>query len=255
MSAPSSTAAVSISSISSSVLSPSPAPLSPTGGLGPKAASPRPNRDEDLPHPTKPTQQQLNQVCDEWSKNIKVVLFGEDQIQRKVRELAAEISRDYAGRKILCVGLLTGCFVFLADLLRHVLVPYEVDFMVVSSYGHSTTSSGSIKLKKDMAIDPKGRDVIIIEDLIDTGTTLEWIVAHLKTKAASSVRLVCLLDKVSRRKAQVHVDYVGFVCPDEFVVGYGMDFADQYRCMPFVGVLAPHAYGATDPITQTNNSS
>ena len=137
-------------------------------------------------------------------------------------ELAAEITRDYAGRKILCVGLLSGCFVFLSDLLRQFLTPYEVDFMVVSSYGHGTETSGSVKLKKDMSIDPKGRDVLIIEDLIDTGTTLAWIVSHLKTKGCASVRLCCLLDKVSRRKAQVHVDYVGFECPDEFVVGYGM---------------------------------
>jgi hypoxanthine phosphoribosyltransferase len=128
--------------------------------------------------------------------------------------MAAEISRDYAGRKVLCVGLLTGCFVFLADLLRHFLVPYEVDFMVVSSYGHSTVSSGSVKLKKDMSIDPRGRDVLIIEDLIDTGTTLAWIVAHLKSKGCESVRLACLLDKACRRTANVHVDYVGFTCPD-----------------------------------------
>lgn len=224
--------------------------------LGPKERTATPHeREEDQPQPTKPTQQQLNKVCDEWAGNIKVVLFGEDQIQRKVREMAQEISRDYAGRKVLCVGLLTGCFVFLADLLRQFLVPYEVDFMVVSSYGHSTSTSGSVKLKKDMSIDPRGRDVLIIEDLIDTGTTLEWIVAHLKTKGCASVRLACLLDKASRRKANVHVDYVGFSCPDEFVVGYGMDFADQYRCLPFVGVLAPHAYGASEPVTQTNNSA
>lgn len=130
-------------------------------------------------------------------------------------ELAAEITRDYAGRKILCVGLLSGCFVFLSDLLRHVLTPYEVDFMVVSSYGHGTESTGSVKLKKDMSIDPKGRDVLIIEDLIDTGNTLAWIVSHLKTKGCASVRLCTLLDKASRRKAQVQIDYCGFECPDE----------------------------------------
>jgi hypoxanthine phosphoribosyltransferase len=130
-------------------------------------------------------------------------------------ELAAEITRDYAGRKILCVGLLSGCFVFLSDLLRHVLTPYEVDFMVVSSYGHGSESSGSVKLKKDMSIDPKGRDVLIIEDLIDTGNTLAWIIEHLKTKKCASVRLCTLLDKVSRRKAQVQIDYCGFECPDE----------------------------------------
>lgn len=235
---------------------PSPTP-SPTGleKLGRKVATPKPLTHDDEPHPTTPTQRELNQVCDEWSRNIEVILFGEDQIQRKVRELAAEIGRDYAGRKVLCVGLLTGCFVFLSDLLRNLLVPYEVDFMVVSSYGSSTESSGSVKLKKDMSIDPRGRDVLIIEDLIDTGNTLAWIIKHLQTKGCESIRLCCLLDKESRRKAAVHVDYVGFKCPDAFVVGYGMDFADEYRCMPFVGVLKPSAYGASEPMTQTNNSA
>jgi len=221
------------------------------------AQSPANGAHLDHANPVKPTQQQLGQVCEEWANNLKVVLFSEEQIQRKVAELADRINRDYAGKKPLCVGLLSGCFLFLADILRKLLVPYEVDFMVVSSYGHGTTSSGSVKLKKDMSIDPRGRDILIIEDLIDTGNTLEWIVRHLQTKGCSSIKLCVLLDKIERRTANVQVDYVGFQCPDEFVVGYGMDYADQYRCMPFVAVLAPKAYGGSSEkkVMQTNNSA
>jgi len=186
-------------------------------------------------------------VPDAWGKNIGHILFTEEQIQQKVQELASTISTHYnnrpAGSKpILCVGLLTGAFIFVADLLRRLTVPYEVDFMVVSSYGSGTTSSGSVKLKKDMSIDPHGRDVLIIEDLIDTGHTLAWLENHIKGKKVTSLKLCTLLDKVSRREADVPVDYVGFECPDEFVVGYGMDFAEEYRCMPCIGVLKPEAY-------------
>jgi hypoxanthine phosphoribosyltransferase len=185
---------------------------------------------------------QLPGICNEWANNIKCVLFEEEEIQRKVKQLAQLISREYAGKKVLCVGLLTGCFVFLSDLLRSFTIPYQVDFMVVSSYGNSTTSSGSVKLKKDMSIDPAGRDILIIEDLIDTGNTLLWIKEHLKNKHCNSVRICCLLDKKARRTAPVAVDYIGFECPDEFVIGYGMDFKDEYRCLPWIGVLKPQAY-------------
>ena len=116
--------------------------------------------------------------------------------------------------------------------------------MVCSSYGAGTTSSGSIKLKKDIGIDPKGRNVIVVEDLIDTGTTLAWLKQHLLSKDVASLKICCLLDKKARRTSDVQVDYVGWECPDEFVVGYGMDFAEQYRTLPFVGVLKPEAYGA-----------
>jgi len=178
----------------------------------------------------------------EWAKNIGKVMFTEKQIKEKVVELAATISKKYAGKKILAVGLLSGAFVFVADLLRNLTVPYEVDFVTVSSYGHGTQSSGSVKLKKDLSIDPKDRHVLVIEDLIDTGNTLAWLKNHLKTKECASVEIVCLLDKTSRRTADVHVDYIGYQIPDEFVIGYGMDFADEYRCLPFVGVLKPEAY-------------
>jgi hypoxanthine phosphoribosyltransferase len=179
----------------------------------------------------------LNRIYPGWASTIKQILFPESVIQSKVKELAELISKDYAGKNVLCVGLLTGAFIFLSDLLRHLTIPYQVDFMVVSSYGHGTTSSGSVKLKKDLSIDPKGRDILIIEDLIDTGNTLKWIREHLKTKHPNSVKMVCLLDKKARRTVEVEVEYVGLECPDEFVVGYGMDYADDYRCLPFVGVL------------------
>lgn len=187
-------------------------------------------------------EQSLSTICPEWAGNIKQILFPEAVIQEKVKEMAKKISEDYKGKRVLCVGLLTGAFVFLTDLLRHFTVPYEVDFMVVSSYGRGTTSSGSVKLKKDLSIDPQGRDILIIEDLIDTGNTLSWIKEHLKVKQCKSVKICCLLDKKARRTAAVDVDYVGFECPDEFVIGYGMDYADEYRCIPFVGILKEQCY-------------
>lgn len=188
------------------------------------------------------SQEDLKNIPACWAENIERVLFTSDEIQEKVKELAAIISRDYAGKEVLCVGLLTGAFVFVSDLLRRLTVPYMVDFMVVSSYGSGTSSSGSVKLKKDMSIDPKGKHVLVLEDLIDTGGTLEWVMNHLKGKDAASVKLCCLLDKKARRNADVKIDYTGWECPDYFIVGYGMDFADTYRCLPFVGVLAPKCY-------------
>jgi len=184
-------------------------------------------------------------VCDEWKRNIATVLLSERAIQRKVLELGNAVSEYYRqklSKPLLVVGLLTGAFVFVADLLRTLGIPYEVDFMTLSSYGRGTTSSGSVRLVKDMSIDPHDRDVLIVEDLIDTGTTLQWLGIHLDTKGTRSVRVCCLLDKRIKRKANVFIDFAGFVCPDEFVIGYGMDFADEYRCLPFIGVLKPEAY-------------
>lgn len=188
-------------------------------------------------------------VPDAWGNNLSHILFTEDDINIRIKELALTISKHYnarpAGSKpVLCVGLLTGAFIFVADLLRKLTVPYECDFMVVSSYGSNTTSSGSIKLKKDLSIDPHDRDVLIIEDLIDTGHTLKWITDYLKGKRIKSMKLCCLLDKTSRREVNLPIDYCGFEIPDEFVVGYGMDFAEQYRCMPLIGVLKPEAYSS-----------
>jgi len=178
----------------------------------------------------------------QWRVNIDKVLFTEQAIQGRVRELAAQISKEYAGKSILCVGLLKGAFVFTSDLTRYLTVPYQIDFMAVSSYGHGTTSSGSVKLKKDLDIDPRGKHILVIEDLIDTGNTLAWMLKHLASKDCASVKLCCLLDKKSRRTTAVNVDFCGWECPDEFVIGYGMDFAEEYRALPFVGVLKREAY-------------
>jgi len=177
-----------------------------------------------------------------WKTHIKSVLFSDVQISKRVVEMGHKISKDYEGKQLLCVGLLKGAFVFLGELCRHITVPYLIDFMVVSSYGAGTATTGSVKLKKDVDIDPRGRHVLIVEDLIDTGTTLAWILKHLSSKDCASVRLCTLLDKKSRRTAAINVDYSGFECPDEFVIGYGMDFNEQYRCLPFVGILKPEVY-------------
>lgn len=181
-------------------------------------------------------------VCREWNDNMASVLFSEEQIAKRVNELAKQITKDYEGKKVLFVGLLTGAFVFCADLLRKVALPYDLDMMVVSSYGKGTQSSGNLKIKKDLSIDPHGRHVVIVEDLIDSGVTLDRIIKHIRSKDAASVRVCCLLNKTERRVTDAVVDYIGFDCPDEFVVGYGMDFADDYRCLPFVGILKPRCF-------------
>lgn len=179
-------------------------------------------------------------ICPEWKENIKCILFSEEMIARKVKEMAARISHDYIGKSILVVGLLKGAFIFAADLLRWLTVPYHIDFMVISSY--EGTESGNLKLKQDISVDPANKHILVVEDLIDTGKTLEFLKRHLLTKNPASVKMCCLLDKKSRRESDVQIDYVGWECPDEFVVGYGMDFNGGYRCMPFVGVLKSEAY-------------
>ena len=163
----------------------------------------------------------------------------------RVRQLGEDISREYKDKgTILVIGLLNGAFMFVSDLLKHLQVPYEVDFMVCSSYGVSTESSGSVKLKKDVSINPANRHILIVEDLIDTGTTLTWLMSHLTSKGPASIRLAVFLDKISQRKTVTKCDFIGYICPDEFVVGYGMDFAHSYRCLPFIASLKPSAYSA-----------
>jgi len=144
---------------------------------------------------------------------------------------------------LLVIGLLKGAVMFLTDLARHLSVPYQIDFLTASSYGSGTTTTGSVKIRKDVDIDPSGRHVLLVEDLIDTGTTLDAISRHLLlVKHVKSLRIACLLDKKARRTVPMNVDYVGFQCPDYFVIGYGMDFNEDYRALPFVGVLKPEAY-------------
>ena len=175
--------------------------------------------------------------------DIKEILVTEEALQARVAELGAQISRDYAGKDLLLVSILKGAVVFMADLMRAVTIPASIDFMVVSSYGGAnTTTTGLVKIVKDLDADLSGRDVLIVEDIMDTGVTLSRLVPMLKMRNPESVRICAILDKPSRRKADIQPDYKGFEVPDEFVVGYGLDYDEKYRNLPFVGVLKPEVY-------------
>lgn len=176
--------------------------------------------------------------CEEWRKLIKYVLYDEETINKRLDELAKVLTEQYKDKKnVLCVGLLNGCMMFYTHLLERVQFRHKQDFIKVSSYGHETVSSGSVKLKQDLDIDPSGYDVLIIEDLIDTGITLYWVKKHLENKGCKSIKICCLLDKKERRQVDVKIDYVGFDCPNKFVIGYGMDYKNEMRNLPFIGVV------------------
>lgn len=175
-------------------------------------------------------------------KDIKSVLLGPEEIQKIVAELAQQIDRDYAGKNLVMVGLLKGSVVFMADLMRAVKTKCRIDFMVTSSYGSGTESSGRLNILKDLSESVEGADVLVVEDIIDSGVTLSFILDYLKAKKASSVKLCTLLNKPDRRKKEVPVDYTGAVIPDEFVVGYGLDYAEYYRNLPYIGILKPEIY-------------
>ena len=173
------------------------------------------------------------------------VLVSEADLQRRVVELGAEITADYAGRQApLLVAVLKGAFVFLADLARAIDAPVEVDFMAVSSYGNATESSGVVRMLKDLDAPIEGRDVLIVEDIIDSGLTLSWLKTNLESRGTASVEICTAFRKPDAAQVPVEVRYVGFDIPNEFVVGYGLDYAERYRNLPFVGTLAPHVYGA-----------
>ena len=175
--------------------------------------------------------------------DIKNVLVSEEQLKAKVAELGAQISKDYKGKNLVLVSILKGSVVFMADLMRAISNPCNIDFMVVSSYGGSnTTTSGLVKIIKDLDGDLSGKDVLIVEDILDTGVTLSNLVPMLKMRNPSSVKICTILDKPSRRKADIAPDYEGFQVPDEFVVGYGLDYDEKYRNLPYVGVLKPEIY-------------
>lgn len=170
--------------------------------------------------------------------DIKTVLVSEEQLKAKVAELGARISKDYEGKNLVLVSILKGSVVFMADLMRAVTIPCSIDFMVVSSYGGSNTvTSGLVKIIKDLDGDLSGKDVLIVEDIIDSGRTLSYLIEILKGRNPNSVRLCTLLDKPERRVRDVKVDYCCFNIPDEFVVGYGLDYAQKYRNLPFIGVV------------------
>ncbi len=176
-------------------------------------------------------------------QDIDHILVSEEALKAKVTELGAQISRDYAGKQLLLVSILKGGVVFMADLMRAVTIPCAIDFMVVSSYGGSNTkSTGLVKIIKDLDSDLSGKDVLIVEDILDTGITLSHLMPMLKMRNPNSVRLCTILSKPSRRQAQIEPDYLGFEVPDEFVVGYGLDYAEKYRNLPYVGVLKSQVY-------------
>ncbi len=177
-----------------------------------------------------------------WPEELDRVLLTEERLAAKVAELAQQLREDYAGKNPVLIGILTGSFVFMTDLIRALAMDLTVDFMAVSSYEDGTVSSGKVRLLKDCSHDISGRHVLIVEDIIDTGLTLEHMVQILRDRKPASLRICCLLDKPSRRRVEVELDYVGFEIPDEFVVGYGLDFAEKYRNLPYVGILKKDAY-------------
>ncbi|KIL34965.1 hypoxanthine phosphoribosyltransferase [Cohnella kolymensis] len=174
--------------------------------------------------------------------DIQEVLYSEEMIRQKVQELGAAVSRDYEGRNPLIICVLKGAFIFMADLSKNITVPIELDFMAVSSYGKSTRSSGEVKIIKDLDTSVEGRDVLIVEDIIDSGLTLSYLIDVLERRNALSVRVVALFDKPGRRTVDLNADYTGFIIPDAFIVGYGLDYAEKYRNLPYVGVLKPEIY-------------
>lgn len=174
--------------------------------------------------------------------DVKQVLLSEQQIKEINKKLAEQINRDYKGKKLLLVSVLKGAVVFLSDLMREIDLPCTIDFMIVSSYGSGVKTSGVVKIIKDLDTNLEGFDVLIVEDILDSGLTLSYIVDILKRRNPGSVKICTFLDKPERRAADIKADYVGAQVPDEFVVGYGLDYDEKYRNLPFVGVLKPEIY-------------
>ena len=173
---------------------------------------------------------------------VSEILIPSDKLQARIAELGAEISRDYAGQDLLLLSVLKGSVLFLTDLMRHITVPHAVDFMAVSSYGTGQTSSGVVRIMKDLDASIEGRNVLIVDDIIDTGATLEYLVRILRARMPASLRICTLLNKPSRREVEVPVDYIGFDIPNKFVLGYGLDLKELYRNLPYIAVLAPQYY-------------
>ncbi len=173
---------------------------------------------------------------------VKEVLVSEEAIAGRVKELGEAITKDYENKDLVVIGILKGAVLFMADLVKNIKLPITIDFMAVSSYGKSTISTGEVRIVKDLDFSVEGKDVLIVEDIIDTGLTLNYLTEILKKRGASSVKICTLLDKPERRSVEVDVDYKGFEIPDEFVVGYGLDYAEHYRNLPYVGALKEEVY-------------
>lgn len=176
------------------------------------------------------------------NRDIKEILISKEALDARVQELGQEISESYKGKELLMIGVLKGANVFMSDLMRAVSVPIQIDFIAASSYGSSTESSGVVRIVKDLDYSIEGKHVMIVEDIIDTGLTLKYLYDNFSARKPASLSIISLLDKPERRKADIKVDYTGFVIPDEFIVGYGIDYAEKYRNLPFVATLKPEVY-------------
>lgn len=173
---------------------------------------------------------------------IKEVLLSEEELQKRVKELGKEITTDYKEKDLVVIGILKGAVIFMSELVKNIDLPITIDFMSVSSYGKSSISTGEVRIIKDLDFSVEGKDLLIVEDIIDTGLTLNYLTELLKKRGANSVKICTLLDKPDRRTVGVNIDYLGFEVPDEFVVGYGLDYAEQYRNLPYVGALKEEVY-------------
>ncbi len=174
--------------------------------------------------------------------DIERIFFSAEQLQKRVSELGDQLTRDFYDKNPLIIGVLKGSFVFMADLMRNIKTYCDIDFMAVSSYGNGTTTTGAVKITKDLSYDVQGRHIILIEDILDSGVTLSYLKNYIEAREPESMSICALLDKPARRRSQIEPNYVGFICPDEFIVGYGLDYAERYRNLPYIGVLKPEIY-------------
>ena len=176
-------------------------------------------------------------------QDVERILFTQEELARRVGELGEQITADYAGKEVAVASVLRGSYIFMADLTRAIQLPITVDFMAVSSYGSGTVSSGQVEIKKDLSDSIEGKDLIIVEDILDSGNTLYYLMDVLRARKPVSIRICTLLDKPERRSKPITADYVGFSIPDAFVVGYGLDYDEKYRNLPYIGILKPSVYG------------
>jgi len=174
--------------------------------------------------------------------DIKEILYTEKQLKEITEELGKKISKDYQGKELILVGILKGSILFMADLIREITIPCTMDFMAVSSYGNSSESSGIVRILKDLDFVIENKNVLIVEDIIDSGTTLSYLMDYLKRRNPQSIQIACLLNKPDRRKVDIPVKYTGFEVPDFFLVGYGLDYAEKYRNLPYIGILKEEIY-------------
>lgn len=174
--------------------------------------------------------------------DIQEIILSQEVIGKRVKELGKAISEDYEGKDLVLIGVLKGSVLFMSDLLKEITIPCSMDFMAVSSYGSSTKSSGVVRILKDLDFEIQGKDVLVVEDIIDSGITLKYLMEYLKGRGANSLGITCLLDKPERRKVHMEVKYTGFTVEDKFLVGYGLDFAEKYRNLPYIGVLKEEVY-------------